>query len=249
MTTLPSYVLAMVRREPPIEELVVPYSTPVVSFGNFRIARVATLGINPSNREFEDQNKRLLTGQSQRLENLISLNAASTKSLTDSQVSQVISACDSYFEKNSYSWFTPLEKVIRSGLNVSYFDKTACHLDLVQWSTSSKWQVLSTKVKEKLLDDGKSHLENQLNQALISVVVVNGISVWRELQLAGFVTPEKVGKLTFPNGKTTCQLLVSKNRGLTFLGWTSNLQSQQGANSNQFLQDLAGWLKLQTKSD
>lgn len=248
MTSLPSYVLAMVRREPPIEELVVPYSTPVVSFGNFRIARVATLGINPSNREFEDQSKRLLVGKSQRLENLISLNAVSTKSLSDSQVFQVICACDLYFEKNSYSWFTPLEKVIKPGLDVSYFDKTACHLDLVQWSTSSKWQVLSTNIKEKLLDDGKEHLQNQLNQAQISAVVVNGISVWRELQLAGFGMPEKVGSVTFPNGKTTCQLLVLKYGGLTFLGWTSNLQSQQGANSNQFLKNLASWLKQQIEN-
>lgn len=242
---LPDYVLAMVRREPPVENAVVARSTPIVSFGNFRIASVATLGINPSNREFEDQNKRLLIGQSQRLENLDSLNADSSKSLTDSQVCKLVSACDSYFEKNSYSWFTPLEKVIKPGLGVSYFDKSACHLDLVQWSTSAKWQALSTQTKRKFLDDGKSHLQNQLSRAQISTVVVNGISVWRELQSAGFGTPEKVGSLAFPNGKTTCQLLVLKYRGSTFLGWTSNLQSQRGANSNQFLKNLASWLKQQ----
>ena len=33
---------------------VVPYSTPVVSFGNPETSTVATLGINPSSREFLD---------------------------------------------------------------------------------------------------------------------------------------------------------------------------------------------------
>lgn len=243
MSTVPDYLLSMIRREPPIEGLIVAKSTPVVSFGNFLTARIATLGINPSNREFEDQKGRLLSGGFQRLENLDSLKATSLASLTEAQVSDVIAACFSYFNKNSYSWFTPLEKVINPGLGASYFNESACHLDLVQWSTSSKWQALSLTTKEKLIENGKIHLQNQLLHSKILTVVVNGKSVWEALTLAGFGKPDEVGSLSFNAGKTPCKLLVLKNGAIKFVGWTSNLQSQQGANSDQFLQNLANWLQ------
>ena len=45
------------------ESLIVEKSTPVISFGDFRGARVLTLGINPSHREFLDSNKKLLSGK------------------------------------------------------------------------------------------------------------------------------------------------------------------------------------------
>ena len=46
---------------------VVPYSTPVVSFGNPETSTVATLGINPSSGEFLDKGKNLLTAEMKRL--------------------------------------------------------------------------------------------------------------------------------------------------------------------------------------
>ena len=65
----------MVRREAPVAE-VVPGSTPVVAFGDPFVATVATLGINPSLREFLNGGQ-FLDGPSRRLATLRSLGAES----------------------------------------------------------------------------------------------------------------------------------------------------------------------------
>ena len=41
---------------------VIPWSCPVPSFGDFSQATVATLGLNPSNREFVDESGKELEG-------------------------------------------------------------------------------------------------------------------------------------------------------------------------------------------
>ena len=51
--TAPGYVEDRIRRPAPERCFVVPASTPVVAFGNPGVARVATLGLNPSRIEFE----------------------------------------------------------------------------------------------------------------------------------------------------------------------------------------------------
>ena len=235
----------MVRREPPIQGVIVPSSTPVISFGDFRAVRVATLGINPSNKEFADNHGEILSGKTRRLATLSSLNAATLTTLSDEQVATVIQDCNNYFSGNDYSWFKTLDNVIKPGLGVSYFNKTACHLDIVQWSTKTKWQSLEPETKTTLLDDGRIHLNKQLANSQISTVIVNGKSVWSELESAGFGTPKKDGELSFSKKNISCQLLINKFGNTLFLGWSSNLQSQHGANSPEFLAKLASWLKSQ----
>ena len=46
---------------------IVPFSTPVISFGQPHGVRVATLGINPSSREFLDSKSVLFTDDKKRL--------------------------------------------------------------------------------------------------------------------------------------------------------------------------------------
>jgi hypothetical protein len=53
---------------------VIPGTTPVLSFGDARRARVATLGLNPSRVEFLYQNGNELTGDSRRLRAAVRLD-------------------------------------------------------------------------------------------------------------------------------------------------------------------------------
>ena len=55
MSAIPDYIQQRIRRPIPANSYVVPGSTPVVAFGNARTATVATLGLNPSWREFLDR--------------------------------------------------------------------------------------------------------------------------------------------------------------------------------------------------
>src|SRR5438876_5724380 len=95
---IPEYLIRMVRRQVPAAE-VVHDTTPVLSFGDLQHAQVATLGINPSWREFVEDG-RLLTGPQQRLATLKSLGAQSTLLLTDEQILTVVENCASYFRPN-----------------------------------------------------------------------------------------------------------------------------------------------------
>lgn len=55
MPTVPDYIEQRIRRPVPADSCVVPGSTPVVAFGDARAATVATLGLNPSRKEFLDE--------------------------------------------------------------------------------------------------------------------------------------------------------------------------------------------------
>jgi hypothetical protein len=125
-------------------------TTPVLSFGDLRHAEVATLGINPSWREFVEDG-RLLAGPHRRLATLESLGAQSTSLLTQQHVLTVVEACASYFHRNPYRrWFDPLDKILQAALGVSYYGGRACHLDLVQWATDPVWGELDDRVKAAL---------------------------------------------------------------------------------------------------
>ena len=249
MPETPDWLVSMVRREPPNKDLIVKGSTPVVSFGDFRQVRLATLGINPSNLEFENQKGELLQGEKRRLATLQSLEASYPGRLSDSQVEMVIDGCNRYFEVNPYAWFKTLDDVIKPGLGVSYFDGSLCHLDLCQWATKRKWGDLDATSRNILLEDGLPHLRNQLTKSNISLVIVNGKSVWNQIEFSGMGTPKNIGTLHFGTRKTSCQMLEMTFENVQFVGWTANLQSQNGANSKIFLADLAAWLSTVSKKD
>jgi hypothetical protein len=167
--------------------------------------------------------------------------------MSDVQIQEVIDDCYNYFNQNPYrEWFGPLDKILKVGFNASYFDGSACHLDLVQWATATKWKDLSAAVKEKLLKESEVHLVNQLRAENITKIVVNGRAVWDELKNLKLVKYEEVKTIYFGKEgghQTSCKLRVGQGCGATFYGWTSNIQSQNGANDHIFRQKLGLWLE------
>ena len=241
----------MIRRVTPDGCDVVKNSTPVISFGNLGTAKIATLGINPSDVEFVE-NTVFLTGDERRLATLLSLDAASTESLTDAQIQQVIDDCNNYFERRPYDWFGSLDKILKAGFNASYYDGSACHLDLVQWATNTKWKYLSRSVKEKLLKESEAHLINQLQAENVKKIVINGSDVWNTLEKLKLITFDEVQTIYFGKEgkrKTPCRLRIGQGCGATFYGWTSNIQSQPGANEKKFNEVLGLWLKEVGRND
>src|SRR6516164_216438 len=92
----------MVGRPVPISEIVTG-STPVVAFGDPRAAIVATLGINPSWREFLSDDGSLLCGPKRRLATLGSLHAESTVSLRPDQIRSAIEEVRGVFSARTQS--------------------------------------------------------------------------------------------------------------------------------------------------
>ncbi len=111
--TIAQWQSEMAARPVPPLASIVERSTPVLSFGDPLGAEVATLGINPSRQEFYSSVGVLLAGDERRLATTDSLGAAPGQSLTADQARQVVADCNDYFQHNPYSWFKPLEALLK----------------------------------------------------------------------------------------------------------------------------------------
>jgi len=227
----------MIRREPPVSE-VVAGSTPVVAFGDFTRARVATLGINPSAREFVE-NGQLLGSSQRRLATLASLASARLIDLTPAQVQMVFEDCNRYFksDRNPYRrWFDPLDRVLRTGTQTNYYEGTACHLDLIQWATDPVWGKLSEPTRALLLEDGVPHLRAQLDASPIQIILMNGRQVLEQVEATGLASLKAVANLNV--GSVRCTLYAGAGSGINYFGWSTNLQSSFGV-TREFAEQLA----------
>ncbi|MEW8232255.1 MAG: hypothetical protein AB2745_18180 [Candidatus Thiodiazotropha endolucinida] len=174
-----SSLLIKLSDESLLEADVIPYSSPIPCFGNPLTSTFATLGINPSNREFIDSNGVELTGQKRRFHTLSSLDINSWEEARSTHISKLISSCGNYFKRNPYDiWFNDLELIL-SRSNATYYgsDPNACHLDLVPYATSNKWSSLTNKQKNILLQHSGDTLANIVKASPIKYLILNGTSV------------------------------------------------------------------------
>jgi hypothetical protein len=230
-------LIAMVRRLPPTGAPVVPGSPPVVAFGNPQSATVATLGINPSHREFTE-NGSLLSGNDRRLATLESLSADRLDQLTDEQVARVVADCANYFHRRPYRrWFDPLDRLLQASTGCGYYEGTACHLDLVQWATDPTWtHIADADIRRVLLDDGVPHLTTQLVQDNLRLVLLNGRQVLNQVRATGLTTLTELAPIH--RTQDTCRVYTGDGGGVRWVGWSTNLQSSRGV-STAFTQQLA----------
>ena len=175
-TRVPSYVERRIRTRKPEGCSVLPESTTVVAFGDPSSARVATLGLNPSRIEFEVDGREL-DGAQRRFETLGSLGVDSLEDVEAEAVERVWDRCNDYFAGNPYRrWFDELELVLNT-VGTSYYDGSACHLDLSQWATDPTWNKLGTGIRQRLIDEGASFLSDQLREEPIQLLLLNGRAV------------------------------------------------------------------------
>src|SRR6266699_3693586 len=72
------------------ESGIIPWGAPVPCFGDLTRATVATLGLNPSNREFVDDAGRELDGPHRRLHTLKSLGLSRWSDVTASHLTLIL---------------------------------------------------------------------------------------------------------------------------------------------------------------
>jgi hypothetical protein len=239
--TIEEWQIEMAMRPAPAVANIVARSSPVLSFGDTLTADVATLGINPSRKEFYSTAGELLTGAKRRLATTESLGNMPGHSLSEDQARTVVAECNGYFTRNPYSWFNPLEALLNTAASASYYDRSACHLDLVQWATDPVWGKLTDRAAAALLlEEGRPHLETLLTRSNVHLVLLNGATVVEQLQNIGLARLREVKQI--PKGNTTCRLLVGEGGGIQFVGWSTNLQTSFGV-SNEFKQLLAGEIR------
>jgi hypothetical protein len=158
---------------------IIAWGSPILSFGSISNSRIATLGLNPSNREFVDGNGNELNGNQRRFHTLKSLGIKQWNEANDNHLESITKLCVEYFYRNPYdSWFKRLDYLI-SGTSMSYYFPSgqACHLDLIPYATSSKWTDLSPKQKDLLFQLSGDTLGLILENSPIEILILNGQAV------------------------------------------------------------------------
>lgn len=163
---------------------VIPWSSPVPSFGDLSRSKIATLGLNPSNREFVDDAGKELDGTSRRFHTLTSLGLHRWSDASARHLTLILESCRAYFLRNPYDrWFRTLDHII-SGARVSYYDAsaTACHLDLIPYATACKWTELTAQQRSSLMALAGNTLALLLRDSQVRLLVINGSSVAEHLE-------------------------------------------------------------------
>ena len=225
---------------------------PVLYFGRLKEAKIVTISINPSDREFIDAKGEPLTGPKKRFETLASLGRTNCNGLTQSEYDKIIACCDNYFENNPYTqWFDRLEEIINYS-GYSYYDQKvleegydrAAHLDLFCWATQPKWGSLSKANQNNLMNQGLPVLAELLKATEspnLEEIVLNGQTTidWFN---------QKTGNSLPPTSKTFIQLSrkgvpksvkcyegtisqingISLGRELKVVGWSCYVQNAFG---------------------
>jgi hypothetical protein len=244
-----------------LETDIIEWGSPVPSFGDIGTARLATVGLNPSNREFVDSSGHELCGTLRRFQTLSSLGIASWLDTDTRHLRLIIRSCERYFSCNPYeTWFRRLDH-ITSGSGFTFYGPHAnlCHLDLIPFATSRKWTELSARQRSSLLSIAAGTLAILLRDSPIEAIVLNGRAVVEHFQLMAGIRLEtqeipdwalqrRGGAAVTGHGfwGSVREIAgIPLDRDLLILGYNHNLQSSFGITREVITairRWLSGWL-------
>jgi hypothetical protein len=236
---------------------VIEWGCPVLSFGDLSTSRVASMGLNPSNREFVDEAGKELQGGSRRFHTLNSLGLSSWADVDARHLQLILESCSEYFLGNPYDiWFKKLDRVIR-GADASFYDpqNTACHLDLIPYATARKWTELTSTQRSSLLKVTADTLGLLLRDSPIRVLILNGQTVVDQFQEIAGVSLEKqmMRQWTLPRnlgrdvvgfgyvGTVSTISGIQLQHDVLVLGYNHNLQSSFGV-TTEAINAIRDWI-------
>ncbi len=236
---------------------VIRWGCPVPSFGDMSTARVATLGINPSNREFMGEDGAELTGERRRFHTLGSLGLRSWADVDVRHLRLILDSCSAYFSGNPYDvWFRKLDHVV-SGADASFYGGRygACHLDLIPYATARKWTQLSSRQRSSLLTIAGDTLGLLVQNSAVRVLILNGRSVVQNFEeIAGISLDRRrmpawgLRRGAKPDvdgfayeGTVRCLAGIPLQHELLVLGYNHNLQSSFGV-TKEIVKSIRAWV-------
>ncbi|WP_205859504.1 hypothetical protein [Phycicoccus flavus] len=225
-------------------------------FGDYSSASVATVGINPSNREFVNVSGAELSDSQRRLPTLSSLGRSSWAEVSGEQLVEIVNACRLYFRANPYDrWFQVLERLLSGTATFYGTNPSACHLDLIPYATEGKWGNLPAKDQRALLNGSRDALGLILRDSGIRMLILNGASVVREFdrlldqpltakEMEGWALPRSSGS-DIPGYAYTGTITelggVELAESVRVFGYNHNLQSSFGVTA-EVVRNISVWL-------
>lgn len=211
---------------------------PVLYFGNIQNAKVATIGLNPSDIEFYDRKGLELEGSKRRFPSLKSLKLQTWDAISKEQWSILESSYQNYFNNTPYFyWFDQLDKLLFETSFSYYFPySNVVHLDLVPLVTKNKWGNLTFVEQQIILEKFKDIFIDILDASDINVIILNGKSVVNQIQKTFNLSfeIEKMPQidLCFENriiaGYIFRGTLLLQNKIVKIIGYNHNIQSSFG---------------------
>ncbi len=240
---------------------VIRWGAPVPAFGDPSKSAVATVGLNPSNREFVDDAGNELRDGSRRFHTLQSLCLESWLEADARHLDLICESCHEYFRNNPYDrWFKKLDQIV-AGTATSFYSALhpACHLDLVPYATSEKWMDLEPRERAALLSVNADALGILLRDSPIHTLILNGRSVVEQFQqiagirldareMTAWSLPRESGARVagFSYDGQIDQLAgIPLHRKVTVLGYNHNIQSSFGV-TKQVIEAIRDWLAEKT---
>lgn len=238
---------------------VIEWAPPIPAFGDPSTAQVATVGINPSNREFVDQHGKELSSRQRRFPSLRSLELLNWDGVTDDHLALVAQACREYFKNKPYDrWFRSLNFLL-SKTETSYYwpHSNAVHLDIIPYATYKKWTRLSSDERQSLAAGAGNQLGQLLRDSSAAAVVLNGMAVVRPFQRLCNVELRKEAQpkwaLARTNGSVVCGYSyrgvaeavggMNLGREILILGFNHNVQSSFGV-SRKVREAMRDWIGM-----
>ncbi len=236
---------------------VIPWGAPVPVFGDLSRSNIATLGLNPSNREFMDIQGEELDGHHRRFHTLKSLGLRRWSNAKARHLQLISDSCYEYFHHNPYDgWFKDLDLII-SGTDACYYGdfKYACHLDLIPYATACKWTELTSQQRALLMELSGDTLGLLLKDSGIRLLILNGKTVilnleritgvkFEELVMPEWMLPRKSGQGVIGiayRGVIRQVAGVQLDRGVMVLGYNHNIQSSFGV-TNRVKNAIRSWV-------
>ncbi len=158
---------------------IMEWASPIVFFGNLEKSKIATVGINPSNKEFEDGAKNELLREKRRFPTLNSFLIEKWSEITMVEVEAIRKAYRDYFVMSPYdTWFKRLDYILSKSGNSYYFPALdVCHVDLIPYATYEKWGDLSAEKKMKLKQVSVNSIRKIIKYSKLELLILNGKTV------------------------------------------------------------------------
>jgi hypothetical protein len=203
--------------------------------------------LNPSRREFVDEQGDELQGECRRFPTLDSLGLTCWSEVDAGHLHLILEDCRNYFFRNPYDRrFKKLDFVV-GGAQASFYDasRSACHLDLIPYATSRKWTDLTVRQRSALLMIAGDSLGVLLRDAVVELLILNGQGVVNQFEEIAHVDLQRLEmrewSLPRRSGKNVRGVAylgsvdvlggVSLGRSVKILGFNHNLQSSYGVTS------------------
>lgn len=222
-------------------ELIIKDFAPILYFGNFKNSKIATIGLNPSDKEYYDS-----TGEPyNRFQSKKNFKVESWKEMSDDGIDRIQMSFDNYFNHNPYrGWFNRLENLLYDVEYSYYFPyNNIVHLDIIPVATKGKWGNLTITQKNSLINDFGDFLPNLIVDSDLEICILNGQSVVDNFQKIFDTTLEMnyieelnvTTKRNVVKGKYYRSILNFNRKKVLILGFNHNLQSSFGITNNIIL--------------